>query len=166
MNPVRRLRQQVGMTQQELASLAGTSQPTIAAYEAGRKSPSLNTVHKLAKALGLEMAVVFVPPLTREDQRSLAYHRAVAEILKNDPQRTLLQAHRNLEKMYKLHRHPRELFEHWQKWLELPIDQLIEHLLDVSLVGRDMRQVTPFSGALSPQKRVQVLKAFRKEFYR
>lgn len=46
MNAVRRLRSQTGVTQQMLASRAGTSQPTIALYEAGVKSPTLATVQR------------------------------------------------------------------------------------------------------------------------
>ena len=44
MNPVRRLREQARVTQQALARAAGTSQPAIAAYEAERKSPTVQTL--------------------------------------------------------------------------------------------------------------------------
>src|SRR3990167_9461330 len=103
MNPIRRLRSQAGVTQQKLALMAGTSQPTIAAYEAGKKSPTLETLEKLAKSLGLEVAVSFVSPLTREDLRSLAYHQAVIEKLKSEPVVVLASARRNLATMSKKH---------------------------------------------------------------
>ena len=163
MNPIRRLRSQAGITQQKLALLAGTSQPTIAAYEAGKKSPTLETLAKLAKSLGLEVAVSFVSPLTREDLRSLAYHQAVIEKLKSEPVAVLASARRNLATMSKKHPDANKLFDHWEQWLDLPLDDLINCCLDSSVFARDMRQVTPFAGILSARERLEILKRFRKE---
>ena len=67
MNAVRELRRTADLTQAELARAAGTSQPTIAAYESGRKSPSLRTLSRMARAVGLKAVVVFPPAMTRED---------------------------------------------------------------------------------------------------
>jgi len=162
MNPIRHLRSQTGVTQKDLAKLAGTSQPTIAAYEAGNKSPTMETLEKLAKALGLKVMVSFVPPLTREDLRSLAYHEAIVAKLKSDPKAVLAKARRNLEVMSKKHPDASRLFEKWAEWLICPIDELINRCLDLSLMARDMRQVTPFSGILSAKERLEVLKKFKK----
>jgi transcriptional regulator with XRE-family HTH domain len=84
-NEVRRLRNVAGVTQAALAEAAGTSQPAIAAYEAGRKSPTLATLRRLARSVGLEVTVEFVPPLTREERRSLFLHRAIVRTLAEDP---------------------------------------------------------------------------------
>lgn len=163
MNPVRRLRSQVGVTQKKLAMMARTSQPTIASYEAGNKSPTLETLERLAKSLGFEVAVSFVLPLTRVDLRSLAYHRAVIERLKIEPAAVLAKARRNLETMLKQHPDAKKLFNRWEEWLDLPMYDLINCCLDSSVVARDMRQVTPFSGILSARERLKILKRFRKE---
>ena len=40
------------MSQAELAAAAGTSQPTVAAYESGARSPSVRTFSKLIRAAG------------------------------------------------------------------------------------------------------------------
>lgn len=165
MNPVVELRRFSGLTQTALAQLAGTSQPTIAQYESGAKSPTLATLKKLAAALGLEMSVNFVPPMSREDRRSLAYHRAIARILKKDGARSIRHAKKNLKKMWQSHPDARALLGEWSHWLELPIETLIRRVLDPGLMAREMRQVTPFAGLLSPQERVQILKRFRKELY-
>ena len=53
MNAIRLLRDLGNLTQAELAEAAGTSQPTIAAYEAGRKSPTLRTLRRLAEGQAL-----------------------------------------------------------------------------------------------------------------
>lgn len=161
MNVVRRLRFQAGITQQILALRAGTSQPTIALYESGAKSPTLVTVQRLAASLGLELVITFTSQMTREDQRSLAYHRAVAEKLRENPAAMTLRAKRVLGKMRAQHPGTRALCDRWQTWLKLPLEELLTHLLDPGVLARDMRQVTPFAGALTPKERVRVLRQFR-----
>ena len=51
-----RVRQEAGLSQEELASRAGTSRPTLSAYEHGRKSPTLAIVHRLLDSAGFELA--------------------------------------------------------------------------------------------------------------
>lgn len=166
MNAVKKLRAQTGATQANLALAAKTSQPTIASYEAGTKSPTLETLGRLAESQGLELAVTFVQPLTREDKRSLAYHRALVEKLRPQPEETLRKAEKNLRKMTKLHPHARPLLRRWQEWLNLPLAELIHNCLDASMIARDMRQVTPFAGVLTQEERLAVLEKFRRELSR
>ena len=45
------------MTQAELATRIGSTQPAIARLEAGGVTPSLDTLHRIAGALGLELVV-------------------------------------------------------------------------------------------------------------
>lgn len=52
-----RVRRAAGLSQDELARRAGTSRPTLSAYEHGRKSPSLDTVQRLLEAAGYELDV-------------------------------------------------------------------------------------------------------------
>lgn len=49
MNKIRKLREQRGMQQKELALELGVSQPTVSDWEAGRKIPSAKSTMKLAK---------------------------------------------------------------------------------------------------------------------
>lgn len=163
MNPVYTLRTCAGVTQQGLAQRAGTSQPTIALYESGEKSPSVSTLQRLAQSLGLELVVDFVPRLTREDRRSLAYHHAIAKIVRCNPLTTVQRAKRTLARLHKDHPHAAELLDQWQTWLDLPIDELIARMLDPGMMARDMRQITPFAGVLSARERLRVLKRFQKE---
>jgi len=165
MNPVRQLRSGLGLTQLQLAEKAGTSQPTIAAYEANKKSPTLETLKKLAHSLGVELAISFVSPLTKEDERSLAYHEAICEKLKQNPDIILGKAKKNLEFMSQKNPDARWLFELWEKWLGLSTQELIMNCLDLSLLSRDMRQVTPFAGVLSAKERLDVIKKLRGRNY-
>ena len=45
------------MTQAELASRVGSTQPAVARLEAGGVTPSLATLRRIAGALGLELVV-------------------------------------------------------------------------------------------------------------
>lgn len=51
---VRRARIEKGMTQEELAERAGTSQFYVSSLEAGRRNPTVVTVFELAQALGVD----------------------------------------------------------------------------------------------------------------
>jgi len=163
MNIVQELRRQAKVTQQELAEMGGTSQSTIAAYETGTKSPTIRTVENLALSQNLEMLVAYLPPMSREDKRSLAFHRAIVEIIRKDPAPVLIQAKRNLKQLSKLHPGAQELFDQWQVWLKLPLEYLVSNLLSKSPDAREMRQVSPFSGVLKAKQRTRILKQFRKD---
>lgn len=163
MNLIRTLRARVGLTQQELAATAGTSQSTIAAYESGTKSPTLRTVENLVGSLGLEMVAEFIPRMTREDRRSLAFHRAIVERLRQDPAPVLSRARQNLAALYQIHPHATVLFDNWREWLDMPSHQLIASMLDPHPQAREMRQVSPFSGILTGEERTRILARFRRE---
>ena len=49
---LRAARLRAGLSQADLAALAGTSQATISAYESGRKQPSVGTFRRLLAATG------------------------------------------------------------------------------------------------------------------
>lgn len=61
-------RQLAGLTQADLAELAGTSRPTLSAYECGRKSPTLATAERILSVAGftlsLDPAVEFTEHIT------------------------------------------------------------------------------------------------------
>lgn len=49
------VRRAAGLSQAQWAHAAGTSRPTLSAYEHGRKSPTLHTVERLLAAAGFEL---------------------------------------------------------------------------------------------------------------
>ncbi|MCP4767869.1 MAG: helix-turn-helix transcriptional regulator [Gammaproteobacteria bacterium] len=164
MNIIQQLRHQAGITQQELANAGGTSQSTIAAYESGSKSPTLRTVENLARSQNLEFRVDFKSPMTREDLRSLAFHRAIADLLREDPEFIVRRARGNLAKLASMHPDAGTLFDKWREWLSFPPTILIDKILDQQQENCEMRQVSPFSGLLNAQQRTQVLHGFREEY--
>lgn len=164
MNAIHKIRMLAGLSQQDLARLAGTSQPTIAAYETGRKSPTLQTVERIALAAGFEPSLSLVPAMTREDKRSLAFHQVIAKLLKDNPEPVIQKAKLNLGKLCMLHPDTKSLFDEWNRWLLLPADELGRKILDPDVHAREMRQVSPFSGVLNSEMRNRVIRNFRKQF--
>jgi len=160
MNPVRLLRARTGLTQAELAELAGTSQPTIAAYEANRKVPNLRTLARLARSAGLALAIDFVPPLTREDRRSLALHEAVVAKLLVEPDAVLSRARRTLRLMRQVHPHASQVLNEWRILLDLPLPYLADILRDPGPHARELRHVSPFAGVLNAPERARVYGEF------
>ncbi|WP_243400117.1 helix-turn-helix transcriptional regulator [Arthrobacter glacialis] len=56
-NSIRRARKDAGLTQEDLANLAETSERTIRAIETGTGNPSLRAVAAAANVLGLRLTV-------------------------------------------------------------------------------------------------------------
>lgn len=54
---IARLRQMRGLTQQQLADLVGTKQPSIARLESGRWVPKLSFLKRVAEAMGGRVVV-------------------------------------------------------------------------------------------------------------
>jgi transcriptional regulator with XRE-family HTH domain len=58
---VRLRREALGLTQADLAGLAGLQQPAVARFEAGGTMPTIPMLERLAAALQLRLAVQFEP---------------------------------------------------------------------------------------------------------
>ena len=163
MNVITQLRQTSGLTQREFADRTGSSQPTVAQYESGKKSPTERTIRRMGAARGLELQVQWVPTMTREDRRSLVYNEAIIVKMLEEPDRVLAHARKNIERWLDARPHAQKLLHRWSLWLELPVDDLRMLMLDPCLQARDMRQVSPFAGLLDASERTQVLKQFQRE---
>jgi hypothetical protein len=124
----------------------------------------MRTVENLARSQNLELRVDFRPPMTREDLRSLAFHRAISDLLRANPESSVNRARKNLERLAGMHPYASTLFDQWRDWLSLPLEILIEKILDPLPEASEMRQVSPFSGLLNQQQRALVLHGFREEY--
>lgn len=56
---IREIRTNKGLTQVQLATLSGTKQQAIHLYETGLRSPSIETLEKIAKALRVDLKELF-----------------------------------------------------------------------------------------------------------
>ncbi len=59
-NRIKELRTRLGMTQDELASLANVRRETIVFLEQNKYNPSLKLAHDVAKALGSTIDEIFI----------------------------------------------------------------------------------------------------------
>lgn len=65
-------RRLAGLTQADLAALAGTSRPTLSAYESGRKSPTLATTERILEMAGFTLTL---DPAVEFTEHFTNYHR-------------------------------------------------------------------------------------------
>jgi transcriptional regulator with XRE-family HTH domain len=61
---LKELREQAGLSQEELADRAGLNKFSVARYEQGRRMPAWGSVIALARALGVKCDAFEVPPAT------------------------------------------------------------------------------------------------------
>ena len=59
-NRIKELRARDGLTQQQLANLAGVRRETIVFLEKGKYNPSLNLAHAISKIFNLAIEEVFI----------------------------------------------------------------------------------------------------------
>jgi hypothetical protein len=99
-------------------------------------------------------------PHALSELRSLAYHRRVAELLREDPSR--------LAKARAFHdrwgREPGASLGYWLRWKELldgPLSRLLEALVDESERAVALRACSPFPGYLPPEERLTLWREVR-----
>ena len=98
--------------------------------------------------------------LTRDQARSLFLHAAVAQEMRSRGTEGIEIARRNIAHMRSVNPHAAPLLDEWERILQGTIDQIIASMLDPSVHGQDLRQVTPFGGILTPAQRTDVYQQF------
>ncbi len=83
---LRAARHGAGISQEELARRARTSQPTIAAYEAGRSTPRLDTLERLLDASGFDLALEARPRIRRGAEPIANVAQSITELLAHEGQ--------------------------------------------------------------------------------
>jgi transcriptional regulator with XRE-family HTH domain len=158
------LRHRAGLSQDDLARRAGTSGPTVAAYERGRKEPRWSTFVRLAEACGAVPTVTLASrgsALTRSERRSLALHEAVLARLLEDPDAVRALARRNLVVTGEAAPAASPYLRQWQTLLDGPLADLAIVLVSPAADARELRQNSPFAGVLDAAERDRVLAATR-----
>jgi len=97
------------------------------------------------------------------DEFALAYHRAVVERLRAEPEAVLERARRNLNRWTEgdaFGAGEQASLEEWREILNVAdVNRLIEIMTDTSEEGQRLRSSSPFVGALSPEERLEILAA-------
>jgi excisionase family DNA binding protein len=110
-----------------------------------------------------EVDRILRPTLTRDQERSLWLHRAVAGRLVVDPSNTLNKARSNIDKLSLVHRGTRAS-DHVADWLALiesGVDAVLDVLTSSTPEALELRQNSPFAGVLPDEDRLACLRAFR-----
>lgn len=143
------------LSQRQLADRAGTSGPTIAAYESGSKEPRLSTVRRIIRATGNEVHLSIGAPLRRNEARALALHAVIVTHLQRSPRGVIELARHNLETMRAASGGTvaAELLDEWERLLNGPQRDLERLLTSRSERAHDLRQVSPFAGVLDANER-------------
>lgn len=158
---LRDVRRRNGLSVRALARLAEVSPATIDRIEHERVDPT-RSVDKILGSVGHRLVVrserIDEPPLTREDRRSLAFHRAVASKLLADPDAVRSKARRNLTTMRRANDDGSadRYLDRWTQLVNGPEAELVTVLLSTREDARALRQVTPFAGVLTPEERATV----------
>ncbi|WP_421118053.1 helix-turn-helix domain-containing protein [Aquihabitans daechungensis] len=158
---LRDVRLRNGLSVRALAREAGVSPATIDRLEHGRVSPT-RSVDTVLDAIGYRLMVsaerTDEPPLTREDRRSLAFHRIVARRFLDDPVAVRAKARNNLTTMRRENSDGSadRYFDRWGALLRGSEADLVGVLLRTDDEARSLRQVTPFAGVLTPEERARV----------
>jgi hypothetical protein len=97
------------------------------------------------------------------DKFALAYHCAVAERLRAEPETVLERARQNLNRWTggnTFGSGERTSLEEWREILgEADVHRLVEIITDTSDEGQRLRSSSPFVGTLSPEERLEILAA-------
>ena len=164
---LRRIRSETGLSQRAFAEVAGTSGPTLAAYESGSKEPRLSTLDRMAGSADYRVEVRLVPSgrgaaqRIRRERRSLAVAAATASVLAIDFPAALRLAEKNLKRSEVVvgDNVAQQWIAEWREVLGRGPKAVRATLLDPSPHGHDMRQMTPFAGLLSDEERNAALAA-------
>lgn len=97
------------------------------------------------------------------DEFAQAYHRAVADRLRAEPEAVLEHTRQNLDRWTEGDAfEPGELasLDEWRRILdEADVNRLVEVITDVSDEGQRLRSSSPFVGVISSEERLEILAA-------
>ena len=99
------------------------------------------------------------------EERSVAYHRVIAERLLQQPE-VLEMARRRVQSWLSTSSSPRFYAQKWAEVLQRDPSSIAAFLVERSELADELRQSTPFAGALTPQERWKILRETRERFER
>jgi hypothetical protein len=115
-----------------------------------------------------DLDVLLGQRLTREAERSLWLHRAVAGRLVLDPDGVMDRAQGNLHRMVLTHPSGMSAawLARWQEILDDGVDTVLDTLTSRATLAVELRQNSPFAGVLTQKQRTAALTAFQAHWRR
>lgn len=174
---VRGERLRLGLDQRDVAARAGVGLSALRRLEAGQGT-TVRTLLAVLAALGLTVTIPASEAVStrrrapglpasptgltrREERTSWFLHRAVAAKLRGpDRDRVLATARTNLPVLRAGVRGPQAhaWLDRWEEALNGPAADLVRLMLDTTPEGVDLRQVSPFAGALTQDERLSAIR--------
>lgn len=102
--------------------------------------------------------------LTREQEKSLWLHRALLGQLMTDPAGVLDAARENIGRWTSAHREDglsARYLKRWEQIIDAGVDGVVDVLTGTDAESIELRQNSPFAGALTERDRLLVLRSFR-----
>lgn len=96
-------------------------------------------------------------------ERSIAYHQVIAERLRQQPE-ILEMARARVQGWLNSSQTPRFYARKWAEILAGDVSSIAAFLVDRSELAFELRQSTPFAGALKPQERWKIWRETRERF--
>jgi hypothetical protein len=103
-----------------------------------------------------------VDPHRLAEERSIAYHRTIARRMAADP-RILEQARRRVREWLDRPGGPAHHATAWDEILAGDLESIVDFLGDPAERARELRQSSPFAGALTAEERWQIWRRARFE---
>ena len=97
------------------------------------------------------------------EERSIAYHRLIAERLRHQPE-ILERARRRVETWLSSSTHVPFYARKWAEILAGDVSSIAAFLTERSELAVELRQSTPFAGAITPQERWKIWRETRDQF--
>jgi excisionase family DNA binding protein len=149
------------LTTGEAAKLLGTSrQHVVDLANQGDLPVVMVGSHRRIRRSDLAKQTVRARPRTRDQTRSLWLGYAVAGQLVESPDLLIESARHQLVRASTKRRN--KWNDEWSDLLDGPIERVLEALTSNTVRSRELRQNSPFAGALSEERRSNVLEQFRR----
>lgn len=118
--------------------------------------------HRRISRANVESLKTRTDRLSRDERRSLWLAYVVAGKIAVEPDRTIADALGHLNEMRPNARgQAKKWLDEWDRLLRGSVDRILAALIDRSLRGRELRQNSPFAGALTEQLRRKALDEWR-----
>lgn len=155
---------ETGTSQSELSRLTGVHQPSISQFLSGKVGLSDDNLDRLLSSMGYRLEVrrqSLQPDLNRSEMRSWKLHRKISpKLSRSSLERWTPRIRSNLDRLRNRVRGEPHLgnLDRWEKLIDDgDLGKIRRILIGLDNSSIEMREVSPLSGVLSENERLQAL---------